>query len=108
MTAFERSIIAAEFKHVAELKEHSGGKYFVYTMLFGIYGILLVIALPTRPGIRRNAGRAATTLRASVGGGCKTPRVPMPLGFFWEAWGSVFYPARKRSSERRENVNLKM
>lgn len=41
-------IIAAEAMYAAELKGYSEKKYFWYTFIFGVIGILLVIALPDR------------------------------------------------------------
>ena len=41
--------IAAEFQNVAEIKGFGGSmKYFWLTLFFGIFGMLLVVALPDR------------------------------------------------------------
>ena len=40
--------IANEFKKIAELKGYGGGKYFWFTFLFGIVGMLMVVALPNK------------------------------------------------------------
>jgi len=41
-------VIAAQFSNIAREKGHSGGKYFLFTFLFGIAGMLMVVALPDR------------------------------------------------------------
>lgn len=43
-------IIAAEFENIAEKKGYAGKPYFWYTFLFGIAGMLMVIALPINDG----------------------------------------------------------
>lgn len=49
-------IIAIEFQEVATAKGYTSSKYFWYTFLFGIFGCLLVIALPDQRH-NRNTGR---------------------------------------------------
>ena len=39
-------IIAKKFSNIAEMKGHEGGTYFWVTFLFGLVGMLMVIALP--------------------------------------------------------------
>ena len=39
-------VIAKQFADIAEMKNHDGKPYFWYTFLFGIVGMLMVIALP--------------------------------------------------------------
>ncbi len=39
-------IIAQKFSDIAEMKGHEGGTYFWFTFLFGLVGMLMVIALP--------------------------------------------------------------
>ena len=39
-------IVASKFSEIAEMKGHDGRTYFWYTFWLGIYGILMVIALP--------------------------------------------------------------
>ena len=39
-------IVASKFSEIAEMKGHNGSTYFWYTFWLGIYGILMVIALP--------------------------------------------------------------
>ena len=38
--------IAEEFSKIAEMKGHDDAKYFWYTFIFGIIGMLMVVALP--------------------------------------------------------------
>ena len=40
------AVIAAQFGSIAEMKGHSSRTYFWFTFLFGIAGMLMVIALP--------------------------------------------------------------
>ena len=40
--------IAAEFSQIAEMKGYSERKYFWFTFLFGIAGMLMVVALPLK------------------------------------------------------------
>ena len=49
------NIIASEFRKIAEQKGYDGEKYFWYTFLFGICGMLMVVALPDK-----NSARNAT------------------------------------------------
>ena len=44
-------IIAKKFSDIAEMKGHEGGTYFWFTFLFGMVGMLMVIALPNRTSI---------------------------------------------------------
>ena len=39
-------VIAKKFADIAEMKGHDSGTYFWFTFLFGIIGMLMVIALP--------------------------------------------------------------
>ena len=39
-------IIAKQFEDIAEMKGHVGSTYFWFTFIFGIVGMLMVIALP--------------------------------------------------------------
>lgn len=39
-------LVASKFSEIAEMKGHEGHTYFWYTFLFGICGMLMVIALP--------------------------------------------------------------
>ena len=39
-------IVASKFSEIAEMKGHNGSTYFWYTFWLGIYGMLMVIALP--------------------------------------------------------------
>ena len=41
-------IIAKKFKEIAEMKGHDGGTYFWFTFIFGLVGMLMVIALPIK------------------------------------------------------------
>ena len=47
-------IIACKFSEIAEMKGHNGREYFWYTFLFGICGMLMVIALPNIQGVENN------------------------------------------------------
>ena len=40
--------IGKEFQHIAEMKGHSGAKYFWWCFLFAAAGMFMVIALPDR------------------------------------------------------------
>lgn len=42
--------IGKEFEHIANEKGYPNKKYFWWTFLFGLVGILMVIALPDRRG----------------------------------------------------------
>lgn len=44
------AIIAMEFQRVAADKGYTGSRYYWYPFLFGIFGMLLIIALPDRGG----------------------------------------------------------
>ena len=39
-------VIAKKFEEIAEMKGHEGGTYFWFTFIFGVVGMLMVIALP--------------------------------------------------------------
>ena len=52
--------IAQEFARIAEMKGHDGKPYFWFTFLFGIAGMLMVIALPTKS--ENNSSKAVVTL----------------------------------------------
>ena len=39
-------IIAKKFEEIAEMKGHEGRTYFWFTFIFGVVGMLMVIALP--------------------------------------------------------------
>ena len=41
-------VIAKKFEEIAEMKGHEGHTYFWFTFLFGIIGMLMVIALPNQ------------------------------------------------------------
>lgn len=41
-------ILANEFYSIAKIKGYTQAKYFWYCFLFGIFGYLLIIALPNR------------------------------------------------------------
>ena len=43
-------IVACKFSEIAEMKGHNGSTYFWYTFWLGIYGMLMVIALPNIKG----------------------------------------------------------
>ena len=43
-------VAAMEFANIAEMKGHSGSKYFWWCFLLALYGIPMVIALPDRKG----------------------------------------------------------
>ena len=40
--------IAKKFEEIAEMKGHIGSTYFWYTFIFGVVGMLMVIALPVQ------------------------------------------------------------
>ena len=42
------AIVASEFRHIAAKKGYDEAKYFWFTFLFSIYGMLMVVALPDR------------------------------------------------------------
>ena len=44
-------IIAKNFSDIAEMKGHQGSTYFWFTFLFGLAGMLMVIALPNEKPI---------------------------------------------------------
>ena len=39
-------VIAKKFEEIAEMKGHEGSTYFWFTFMFGVVGMLMVIALP--------------------------------------------------------------
>ena len=39
-------VIAKKFEEIAEMKGHEGRTYFWFTFIFGVVGMLMVIALP--------------------------------------------------------------
>ena len=41
-------LIAKKFEEIAEMKGHIGSTYFWYTFIFGLVGMLMVIALPVK------------------------------------------------------------
>ena len=41
-------IIAQQFANIAEMKGHAGNVYFWFTFVFGLAGMLMVIALPAQ------------------------------------------------------------
>ena len=41
-------VIAKKFEEIAEMKGHEGSTYFWFTFLFGLVGMLMVIALPNK------------------------------------------------------------
>jgi predicted RNA-binding Zn-ribbon protein involved in translation (DUF1610 family) len=47
-------IIAKKFSDIAEMKGHEGGTYFWVTFLFGLVGMLMVLALPNIKHIATN------------------------------------------------------
>ena len=49
-------IVAGKFSEIAEMKGHEGSTYFWYTFLFGIYGMLMVVALPNIKAAENNVG----------------------------------------------------
>ena len=44
-------IIAKKFADIAEMKGHEGSTYFWFTFIFGLVGMLMVIALPNAKGV---------------------------------------------------------
>lgn len=46
VVAYVAYIVACKFSEIAEMKGHNGSTYFWYTFWLGIYGMLMVIALP--------------------------------------------------------------
>ncbi len=46
-------IIAKKFSDIAEIKGHEGGTYFWFTFIFGLVGMLMVIALPNEKDVRK-------------------------------------------------------
>lgn len=45
-------VIAKKFADIAEMKGHEGGTYFWFTFLFGVVGMLMVVALPNATTIK--------------------------------------------------------
>ena len=48
------AVVASQFSQIAEMKGHDGSKYFWFTFLFGICGMLMVIALPNNKTAENN------------------------------------------------------
>lgn len=48
-------IVASKFSEIAEMKGHDGSTYFWFTFLFGICGMLMVVALPNIKVTENNA-----------------------------------------------------
>ena len=44
-------VIAKKFEEIAEMKGHYGNTYFWFTFIFGLIGMLMVIALPNTKAI---------------------------------------------------------
>ena len=40
-------VIAKKFEEIAEMKGHKGSTYFWFTFIFGVVGMLMVVALPS-------------------------------------------------------------
>ena len=47
-------VIAKKFEEIAEMKGHIGSTYFWFTFLFGVIGMLMVIALPNTNSVHIN------------------------------------------------------
>jgi len=47
-------IIASKFSEIAEMKGHDGRTYFWFTFIFGICGMLMVVALPNIKAAENN------------------------------------------------------
>jgi predicted RNA-binding Zn-ribbon protein involved in translation (DUF1610 family) len=52
--------ISMKFADIAEMKGHVGDTYFWFTFIFGIVGMLMVIALPVQTGVKDH--KTTTTL----------------------------------------------
>ena len=65
-------IISAKFEEIAEMKGHNGKPYFWYTFLFGVVGMLMVIALPNVEKIQHTNVRSVDTKPKDV---VRTPAV---------------------------------
>ena len=52
-------IIAKQFAAIAEMKGHNGDTYFWFTFIFGIIGMLMVVALPAETN--GNGGKTTST-----------------------------------------------
>ena len=48
-------MIAKKFAEIAELKGHEGAEYFWFTFVFGVVGMLMVVALPDAWARRKTA-----------------------------------------------------
>lgn len=66
------AIIAMEFQSVAHDKGYTGSKYYWYPFLFGIFGMLLIIALPDRSG-KNQTQVTLTDARKSAEGADEIP-----------------------------------
>ena len=51
-----RAILASVFDDIAKMKGHDGG-YFAWVFFFGIYGMLVVAALPDRGNAEEKDGK---------------------------------------------------
>lgn len=70
-------IIAKKFSDIAEMKGHAGDTYFWFTFVFGIVGMLMVIALPIQSN--SESGKAAiTTLPPPKDIFAKYKMIPVP------------------------------
>ena len=45
-------VIARKFADIAEMKGHEGSTYFWFTFIFGVVGMLMVVALPNVTAIK--------------------------------------------------------
>lgn len=52
-------LIAKKFEDIAEMKGHIGSPYFWYTFIFGLIGMLMVIALPVKE--KENSYKSTST-----------------------------------------------
>ena len=59
-------IIAGKFSEIAEMKGHEGRAYFWFTFLFGIVGMLMVIALPKVEKVQHTSVRTVDTQPKNV------------------------------------------
>ncbi len=55
--------VAAEFRRIAAMKGHDQARYFWWTFLLGLVGILMVIALPHDGGAQPAAAAATPPVR---------------------------------------------
>ena len=54
-------VIAKKFAEIAEMKGHEGDTYFWFTFIFGVVGMLMVIALPNTTAIKVKNTATSTT-----------------------------------------------